>query len=285
MTITTVGVAGAGQMGAGIAQVAAQSGFHVVLYDIKPEFVERGMDKIRGFLAKDVSKGKLSAADQAATLARMQSTTDLNAFAACHVVIEAIIEDPAIKQRLFADLDAICPAETIFCSNTSSIPIITLASVTKRPDQFAGLHFFNPVPVMNLIEMIPSIATSEATMATLREFGAALGKQIVESKDSGGFIVNRLLLPYLLDAIRVYEHGLASREDIDNAMKLGCNHPMGPLVLSDFIGLDTIALIADVLFEEFRDVRFAAPPLLRRMVQAGWLGKKSGRGFYEYAGK
>lgn len=282
MEIKTVGVVGCGQMGGGIAQVAAQHGFTVMVYDIKQEYLDTGMGRIVTLLEKEVARGKMSDDDRAATLARITATMRLPDLAACQVIVEAVVEDVAIKRELFAGLDGICPPETILTSNTSSIPIITLATATQRPDRFAGLHFFNPVPVMGLIELIRALTTSVATVAALKAFGIALGKTVVEARDTAGFVVNRLLVPYLLDAIRVYEAGQASRDDIDHAMKLGCNHPMGPLALSDFIGLDTIQSIAQMFYEEYREQRFAPPPLLNRMVQAGRLGKKVGHGFYEY---
>lgn len=282
MAIQTVGVVGCGQMGSGIMQVAAQRGFTVLAYDVKPEFVAGSLERIAGFLAKDVAKGKLSDDERAAALDRLRPASSLADLAACELVIEAVVEDISIKQGIFAELDAACPPATILASNTSSIPIIVLATATKRPDRFAGLHFFNPVPVMGLIELIRALTTADATVAVLKEFGAALGKVVVEAKDNAGFIVNRLLVPYLLDAIRVYEAGSASRDDIDNAMKLGCNHPMGPLALCDFIGLDTIQSIARMLYEEYHEQRLASPPLLNRLVEAGRVGKKAGHGFYEY---
>lgn len=280
--ITTIAVAGAGQMGSGVAQVAALSGFEVIVYDLKPEFCDKARERITGLLAKDVSKDRLSAGDRDAALARIRYTTSLSDLAAAGLVVEAIVENSEIKRKLFGDLDAICPPEAIFTSNTSSIPIIEMAIATKRPERFAGLHFFNPVPVMGLIELIRSIATSDETVADLKAIGERLGKTVVEAPDAAGFIVNRLLVPYLFDAIRLYEARAATREDIDNAMRLGCNHPMGPLTLSDFIGLDTLASIGEVLYGELFEPRFAPPPLLRRLVQAGRLGKKAGRGFYEY---
>lgn len=282
MTVTTIAVAGAGQMGAGVAQVAALAGFDVFVYDIKAEFCDRARERIAGFLEKDVSKGRLDAGVRDAAVGRIRYTTSLADLAPVGLVVEAIVENSEVKRRLFADLDGICGPEAIFTSNTSSIPIIELAIATKRPERFAGLHFFNPVPMMGLIELIRSIATSDETVAELRAVGERFGKTVVEAPDAAGFIVNRLLIPYLYDAIRLYEARAATREDIDNAMRLGCNHPMGPLTLSDFIGLDTLAAIGDVLYGELREPRFAPPPLLRRLVQAGRLGKKAGRGFYEY---
>jgi 3-hydroxybutyryl-CoA dehydrogenase len=215
-------------------------------------------------------------------MARLQPTTALDAFADCQVVVEAIVERLDAKRELFTVLDDICPPATIFASNTSSLTIIEIAIATGRPDRFAGLHFFAPVPVMKLVEVIRSIATSDETIATLKNFGAALGKTVVEAKDTPGFIVNRLLVPYLIDAVRVLESGVASRDDIDAGMRLGCGHPIGPLALLDFVGLDTCYYIANIMFDEFKEPRFAPPALLKRMVLAGQLGRKSGRGFYDY---
>lgn len=282
MEIRRVAVVGCGLMGGGIAQVCAQSGFATVVCEVSPELLDKGMAAIVGRLKKDVEKGKLTEQERAAALDRLQPTTSLDDCSDCQLVIEAIVEQLDAKLALFRSLDEICAAETIFCSNTSSLTIIEMAAATWRPDRFAGLHFFNPVPVMKLIEVVRSIATSDATVTQLKAFGAALGKTVVETRDSTGFIVNRLLIPYLLDAVRTLEGGLASREDIDAAMKLGCGHPMGPLELIDFVGLDTTFSIANIMYAEFKEQRFAPPPLLRRMVLAGHYGRKSGRGFYEY---
>ena len=282
MEIRKVGVVGCGLMGAGIAQVAAQSGFETVVREVSQDLLDKGMARIEAQLAKDVAKGKLAALDKDATIGRLKPTTDLDAFAGCQVVVEAIVENLDAKRALYSALDTICPAETIFASNTSSLTIIEMAAVTRRPDRFGGMHFFNPVPVMKLVEVVRSIATSDATIATLKAFGAALGKTVVEARDTSGFIVNRLLVPYLLDAVRVLESGIATREDIDEGMKLGCGHPMGPLALLDFVGLDTTYYIANIMFEEFKEPRFAPPPLLKRMVLAGHCGRKSGKGFYDY---
>jgi 3-hydroxybutyryl-CoA dehydrogenase len=282
MEIKKVGVVGCGLMGAGIAQVCAQSGYQTVVRETEQAYLDRGLARIAGFLSKDVAKGKLSADAQAATLNNLHGTTAVADLAECDLIIEAIVENLDAKRVLYQELDALCPAHTIFVSNTSSLTIIEMAAVTQRPDRFAGLHFFNPVPVMKLVEVVRSIATSDQTIATLKHFGASLGKAVVEAKDTPGFIVNRLLVPYLLDAVRVYEQGIASREDIDEGMKLGCGHPMGPLMLLDFVGLDTIYYIANIMYEEFKEPRFAPPALLKRMVLAGHYGRKSGKGFYEY---
>ena len=283
MQIRKVGVIGCGLMGGGIAQVCAQSGFETVVREVSQDALDQGLRRIEGILLKDVGKGKLDAAAKDAVMARLQPTTALDACADCQIVIEAIVERLDAKRELFAALDQICPPATIFASNTSSLTIIEIATATTRPDRFAGLHFFSPVPVMQLVEVIRSIVTSDATIVTLTQFGAALGKTVVEAKDTPGFIVNRLLVPYLIDAVRVLESGVASREDIDAGMQLGCGHPIGPLALLDFVGLDTCYYVANIMFEEFKEPRFAPPPLLKRMVLAGQLGRKSGKGFYDYS--
>jgi 3-hydroxybutyryl-CoA dehydrogenase len=282
MEIRKVGVVGCGLMGGGIAQVCAQSGFETVVREVSQELLDKGMAGIESRLARDVAKGKLIPHAKDAALSLLAPTTSLDAFADCQIVIEAIVENLDAKRELYTTLDALCPAETIFASNTSSLTIIEMAAVTNRPDRFAGLHFFNPVPIMKLVEVVRSIATSDATVAALKEFGAALGKTVIETRDTTGFVVNRLLVPYLLDAVRVLESGIASREDIDAGMKLGCGHPMGPLELLDFVGLDTTYAIANIMFDEFREPRFAPPPLLKRMVLAGHYGRKTGKGFYDY---
>jgi 3-hydroxybutyryl-CoA dehydrogenase len=282
MEIRKVGVVGCGLMGGGIAQACAQSGFETVVREVSQELLDKGMAGIAARLDRDVAKARLDPQAKDAALQRLAPTTALDAFAECQLVVEAIVENLDAKRELYTALDALCPPETIFASNTSSLTIIEMAAVTKRPDRFAGLHFFNPVPVMKLVEVVRSIATSDATVAALKEFGAALGKTVVETRDTTGFVVNRLLVPYLLDAVRVLESGVASREDIDAGMKLGCGYPMGPLELLDFVGLDTTYSIANIMFDEFKEPRFAPPPLLRRMVLAGHFGRKSGKGFYEY---
>jgi 3-hydroxybutyryl-CoA dehydrogenase len=283
MEIRKVGVVGCGLMGGGIAQVAAQSGFETVVREVSQELLDKGMQRIEGLLAKDVAKGKLTAQAKDEAMGRLKPTTDLDTFTDCQIVVEAIVENLEAKRALYTTLDTICSHDTIFASNTSSLTIIEMAAATKRSDRFAGMHFFNPVPVMKLVEVVRSIATSDATIATLKEFGAALGKTVVEARDTPGFIVNRLLVPYLLDAVRVLEAGIATREDIDEGMKLGCGHPMGPLTLLDFVGLDTTYYIANIMFEEFKEPRFAPPPLLKRMVLAGHYGRKTGKGFYDYS--
>lgn len=283
MEIKKVGVVGCGLMGSGIVEVCARAGYEVVVSEINDEFLQKGMDRINKSLSRAVSKGKATQEEMDAALARIKGTTDTADFAPCDLVIEAAIENMELKKQIFAELDGILRPEAIIGSNTSSLCITEMASATKRGDKVLGIHFFNPVPVMPLLELVRTILTSDETLAIAKEFGRSVGKTTVVAKDTPGFIVNRLLIPYLLDAVRIYEDGLASKEDIDTAIKLGLNHPMGPLTLLDLVGLDTTLFIADAMFEEFKDPRYAAPPLLRRMVLAGHLGRKSGKGFYDYS--
>jgi 3-hydroxybutyryl-CoA dehydrogenase len=283
MTIQKVGVVGCGLMGAGIAQVAAAAGFQTVVREVSGEIVEKGLKNIEKNLARLVEKGALDEGKKGELRGRLKGTTALEDLKDCDVVIEAIIEQLPAKRELFSALDALCRASTIFASNTSSLTITEIATATKRPERFVGLHFFNPVPVMKLVEVVRTIATDPTVYEEMVAFGAKLGKTPVRAHDSTGFIVNRLLVPYLLDAIRALEEGVGSIEDIDNSMKLGCGHPMGPLTLLDFVGLDTTYYISNIMFDEFHEKRFASPPLLKRMVLAGWNGRKSGRGFYDYA--
>jgi 3-hydroxybutyryl-CoA dehydrogenase len=283
MAIQKVGVVGCGLMGSGIAQVSAQAGFPTVVREVSGELVEKGLKGIDKNLARQVEKGSLTDAAKAEIRRRLNGTTSLEDLKDCDVVIEAIIEQLPVKRELFAALDGLCPAHTIFASNTSSLTITEIAAVTNRPQRFVGLHYFNPVPVMKLVEVVKTIATDPAVYEEMVAFGAKLGKTPVRSSDSGGFIVNRLLVPYLLDAIRALEEGVGSVVDIDNSMKLGCGYPMGPFTLLDFVGLDTTYYISQIMFDEFKEKRFAAPPLLKRMVLAGWHGKKTGRGFYDYS--
>jgi len=283
MAIRKVGVVGCGLMGSGIAQVVAQAGFTTVVREVSSELLDKGLRGIEKNLARLVEKGTISAVQRSEIRGRLLGTTALEEFKDCDVILEAIIEQLAAKRELFSTLDRLCPPHTIFASNTSSLTITEMASATKRPDRFVGLHFFNPVPVMKLVEVVKTIATDPAVYEEMVAFGMKLGKTPVRAHDSTGFIVNRLLVPYLLDAVRALEEGVASIEDIDNSMKLGCGHPMGPLTLLDFVGLDTTYYIANIMFEEFREKRFAPPSLLRRMVLAGWNGRKAGRGFYDYA--
>lgn len=283
MAIQTVGVVGCGLMGSGIAQIAAEAGCTVYVREVNEALLAKGKAKIEGFLQKAVEKGKATADHMKATLGRFVWTTALADLSTCDLVVEAIVENMGAKQELWKALDGICPAHTIFSSNTSSLSIGDMAACTKRADRFVGLHFFNPVPVMKLVEVVRTISTSESTYQAAVEFGKKVGKTVVTAKDTPGFVVNLLLVPYLLDAIRAFEKGVASAQDIDNGMMLGCGHPMGPLTLLDFVGLDTTLYIADIMSTEFKDIRYAAPPLLRRMVAAGMHGKKSGKGFYDWS--
>jgi 3-hydroxybutyryl-CoA dehydrogenase len=282
MTITTVGVLGCGLMGAGVAQVAAGAGYRTIVLEASDDALARGMARIGKFLSDGVAKGKLTAEARDATLAHLSGTTRYADLAPCDLVIEAIVEDRSAKARAYVEVEAVVSPTCLLASNTSSLCITELAAATRRPDRFGGLHFFNPVPLMKLVEVIRALPTSDETADALTAFARALGKEPVSAPDRSGFIVNRLLIPYLLDAIRGYESGLGTREDIDAAMKLGCGHPMGPLTLADFIGLDTTLSIANIMFDEYREPRFAPPPLLKQMVLAGYLGRKSGRGFYTY---
>jgi 3-hydroxybutyryl-CoA dehydrogenase len=270
-------------MGSGIAQVSAAAGFETVVREVSAELVEKGLKGIEKNLNRLVEKGTITEAVRGEIRGRLKGTTNIEDLKSCDLVVEAIIEQLPAKRELFSALDAICPAATIFASNTSSLTITEIATATKRPQRFVGLHFFNPVPVMKLVEVVRTIATDATVYEEMMEFGAKLGKTAVRAHDSTGFIVNRLLVPYLLDAIRALEEGVGSIEDIDNSMKLGCGHPMGPLTLLDFVGLDTTYYISQIMFDEFKERRFAAPPLLKRMVLAGWNGRKSGRGFYDYS--
>jgi 3-hydroxybutyryl-CoA dehydrogenase len=282
MKISKVGVLGAGLMGSGIAEVCAKSGYETVVREISEELARKGIGRIESSLAKAVERGKLAAGDRDAARGRLKATTRLEDFGVCDIVIEAVVENLDVKKEMFRELDRICGEAVIFCSNTSSLTITELSAATRRPDRFAGLHFFIPAPVMKLVEVVRTIATSDETIETLLGFAKSLGKEPILAKDNSGFIVNRLLVPYLLDAVRALEEGVGSREDIDKGMELGCGHPMGPLKLLDFVGLDTTYAIAEIMFAEYREKRFAPPPLLKRMVLAGRYGKKSGRGFYEY---
>jgi 3-hydroxybutyryl-CoA dehydrogenase len=282
MEIKTVGIVGCGLMGSGIAEVCARAGYNVVVREVSDELLQKGLGRIQKSLARAVARGKATQEQADGALACIQGTLDLADFAACDLVVEAAIESMSLKKDIFAELDAILPPHAILASNTSSLCITEMASVTGRGSQVLGIHFFNPVPVMALIEFVRTILTSDETLAIAHQFGASLGKTMVTAKDTPGFIVNRLLIPYILDAVQVYEDGLATREDIDTAIKLGLNHPMGPLTLLDYVGLDTTLFIADAMYEEYKDARYAAPPLLRRMVLAGHLGRKTGKGFYDY---
>jgi 3-hydroxybutyryl-CoA dehydrogenase len=284
-TIKKVGVLGCGLMGSGIAQVAAQAGFDTVVTEVEQRFLDKGMAGIEKSLKKFVEKGTISQADKDACLGRLKATTSLKDLAACDIVIEAITENVQVKKETYAAIDTIVKKDAIFASNTSSLTITELSMATARPRQFVGLHFFNPVPLMKLVEVVRTILTSQETFDTAIQFARKLGKDPVSCRDNSGFIVNRMLVPYLLDAVRAYEEGVGSIEDIDKAMMLGCGHPMGPFTLLDFVGLDTTYYITQVMFEEYREKRFASPPLLRKMVLAGRFGRKSGAGFYDYSGE
>ncbi|MGE5601401.1 MAG: 3-hydroxyacyl-CoA dehydrogenase family protein [Nitrososphaerales archaeon] len=285
MAIERVGVVGCGLMGSGIVEVVAKCGYTVVVREQTPELLNSGIKRLTDSLDRAVAKGKLAPEDRDAAQARIIGTTDMNAFADCDLVIEAVVENLDLKRKIFAELDSVTPPHAILASNTSSLAVTEMAAATKRPEKVLGLHFMQPVPVMPLLEMVRTFLTSEETFQTAKAFGENLGKTIVVSKDNPGFIVNLLLIPYLLQAIEELEKGVATKEDFDTAIRLGLNHPMGPFTLLDFVGLDTALFVADAVFEETKDPRFAAPPLLRRMVSAGWLGRKSGRGFYDYSKK
>ncbi|HYG08386.1 MAG TPA: 3-hydroxyacyl-CoA dehydrogenase family protein [Pyrinomonadaceae bacterium] len=284
MDIKKVGVLGCGLMGSGIAQTAATAGFEVVVREVTNELCERGFKGIEKSLAKFAEKGAISADQQREIRGRLSGTTEFAALADCDIIIEAIIENLDTKRDTYRQLDELCKPETIFASNTSSLSITEMMTATsvERQKRFVGLHFFNPVPIMKLVEVVKTILTDEAVYETAVDFGKRLGKVPVRASDKTGFIVNRLLVPYMLDSIRALEEGVGSIVDIDNAMKLGCGYPMGPLTLGDFVGLDTTYYIAEIMFNEFREKRFAPPPLLKRMVLAGLYGRKSGRGFYDY---
>jgi 3-hydroxybutyryl-CoA dehydrogenase len=282
MAIKTVGVLGCGLMGSGIAQVSAGAGYKTIVREVNDTALQAGLARIKKFLADGVAKGKVTEDAQAKTLANLTGTTNIADFKECDLVIEAIVENLDEKRAIYQAVEAVVGPATILASNTSSLCITELASTTRRPDRFGGLHFFNPVPLMKLVEVTRALTTSEETAQALRAFATSLGKEPIAAPDRPGFIVNRLLVPYLLDAIREYERGLGTIEDIDNGMKLGCGHPMGPFTLLDFVGLDTTYYIADIMFDEFKEERFAPPPLLKRMVLAGRLGRKTKRGFYTY---
>jgi 3-hydroxybutyryl-CoA dehydrogenase len=282
MAIRSVGVVGCGLMGSGIAQVSAAAGYRTVVREINDAALEKGLARIRKVLDGGVQKGSLTGEARNQTLGNLTGTTEFDGLSECDLIIEAIVENLDEKRATYAALESVVGAQTIFASNTSSLCIGELAAATKRPDRVIGLHFFNPVPLMKLVEVIRALPTSDATFQTVFAFVGLLGKQAIAAPDRPGFIVNRLLVPYLLDAIRVYENGVGTLEDIDTGMKLGCGFPMGPFALLDFVGLDTAYYIANIMYDEFREPAFAPPPLLKRMVVAGHLGRKSGRGFYTY---
>ena len=283
MDIQVVGVVGCGLMGSGITQVAAMSGFSVVVREVNDQLLDKGMGIIEKSLQKFVEKNQLSEVEKKNTLSRIKRTTAVSDLKNCDLVIEAVTENPKLKKELFAELDKLCPKHTVLASNTSSISITEMAAATGRPERFIGLHFMNPVPLMKLVEVIRTIQTADEVFETGVQFAEKLGKVPVRTWDRVGFIVNRLLIPYLLASIRALEQGFGSIPDIDKSIHLGLNHPMGPFTLLDFVGLDTTLFIAEIMFDEYREPRFAPPPLLKRLVTAGWNGRKSGRGFYDYA--
>lgn len=283
MAIKTVGVVGCGLMGSGIVEVIAKNGYNVIVREVNDDFLGKGLERVQASMKRAVDRNKLTAADRDTAYARIKGTTNLQDLAPCDLVVEAAIENLKLKKDIFRELDAVTRPEVILASNTSSLAVTEMAGMTRRPDKVLGLHFFNPVPVMPLLEMVRTFLTSEETYMTARAFGESLGKTVIVSRDVPGFIVNALLIPFQLDAIRLLENGIATKEDIDTGIKLGLNHPMGPLTLCDFVGIDTVLFVADAVFEETKDVRYAAPPLLRRMVAAGYLGRKSGKGFYDHS--
>jgi 3-hydroxybutyryl-CoA dehydrogenase len=283
--IRTVGVLGCGLMGSGIAEVIARAGYQTKVRELNDDLVAGGRARIEKSLGRAVEKGKLDGNVRDEVLGRISMTTDLESLRDADIVIEAVTEDIDIKNEMFRTLDAVCPPHAIFASNTSSLTIAEMAAATNRPHRFVGLHFFNPVPVMKLVEVVRTIAVEQDAFATAFDFASSLGKEPVEAKDTSGFIVNRLLVPYMLDAIRCLEQGLASTEDIDKSMTLGTGYPMGPFTLADFVGIDTLYYIAEIMFDEFREPRFAPPPLLKRMVTLGYYGRKTRRGFYDYSGE
>lgn len=283
-SIEKVGVLGCGLMGSGIAQVSAQAGFDTVVREVDQDALDRGMAAIRKNLDRAVKKERMTAEQRDEVLGRIRGTVDFGPLADRDIVVEAVVEDLSVKEEVFGKLDELCGADTIFASNTSSLTVTEMASVTERPDRFVGLHFFNPVPVMALVEVVRTGFTSDDTFEAAWAFAKAVGKQPIACRDNSGFIVNRLLVPYMLDAIRAYEEGIGSIEDIDQGMRLGCGYPMGPFILGDFVGLDTLYKITEIMFDEYREKRFAPPPLLKRMVLAGHHGRKTGIGFYDYSG-
>jgi 3-hydroxybutyryl-CoA dehydrogenase len=282
MELKTVGVVGAGLMGSGIAQTMAQSGFQTVISEINQQLLDKGLGMIKNNLSNVVAKGKMQQTDMDAVLGRIKGTTNVKDFKDCDLIVEAAVENMDLKKKIFAELDQICPPHTVIGTNSSSLSIIDLAVATKRQEKILGLHFFNPVPVMKLLEIVKTIVTSEETLQTCKEFGTKLGKTVITAKDAPAYIVNRLLIPYLMAAIRLYEVGYASKEDIDAGMRLGCNYPMGPLELLDFVGCDTAMYAAQAMFDELHEPQMAPPLLLKKMVAAGQLGRKTGKGFYDY---
>jgi 3-hydroxybutyryl-CoA dehydrogenase len=283
--IKRVGVLGCGLMGSGIAQIAAAAGYDTLVREVSDELCQRGIGGIGKQLGKAVDKGKMSAEDRDAIVGRLKGTTNLEDLRDCDIIIEAVVEDLAVKNQMWQTLDAVCGPDTIFASNTSSLTIADMAAATKRPERMVGLHFFNPVPVMKLVEVVKTIATDPAVFDTAFQFARSLGKEPIVCKDNSGFVVNLLLVPYMMDSIRALSEGVASIEDIDKGMQLGTGYPMGPFVLCDFVGLDTLDKIGGIMFEEYKEKRYASPPLLKRMVSLGYFGRKSGKGFYDYSGE
>jgi len=282
MEIKRVGVVGCGTMGAGITQVCAQSGYQVVVSEINNELLNKGLASINSFLSKGVDKGKLSQQDKESTLSRIKGTTSTKDFSDCDLVIEAVVENMDLKKKIFVEVDKICPKHAILATNTSCLSIVDMAMATSRPDKVLGLHFWNPAPLMKLLEVVKTVATSDETLETGKSFGESLGKTIIVAPDIPGFIVNRLQIPFRLDAIRMLEAGIATKEDIDAGVTLGLGHPMGQFALQDLVGLDVTYAVANALYEETKDPKFAPPTLMKKMIAAGWLGRKTGKGFYEY---
>lgn len=282
--IKRVGVLGCGLMGSGIAQVCAAAGYETLVREVSDELCERGLGGIAKQLGKSVDKGKMAAEDRDAIVGRLKGTTKLEDLRDCDIIIEAVVEDLAVKNEMWKTLDGVCGPDTIFASNTSSLTIADMAAATNRPERMVGLHFFNPVPVMKLVEVVKTIATDEKVFDTAFEFARSLGKEPIVCKDNSGFVVNLLLVPYMMDSIRALEQGVATTEDIDKGMRLGTGYPMGPFTLCDFVGLDTLDKIGGIMFEEYKEKRYASPPLLKRMVSLGYFGRKSGKGFYDYSG-
>ena len=282
MEINKVGVIGCGQMGGGIAQTCAQAGYDVKVTEINQPLLDKGLNNIKSNLNRNVEKGRMSKDEMEAVFNRIIGTISLSDFSDRDLVVEAVIENMEMKKKLFAELDKVCPSNAILATNTSCLSIIDMAMVTKRADRVLGIHFFNPVPVMKLVEVVKTIATSQETIAAGKQFGEKCGKKVVIAQDSPGFIVNRLMIPFILDAICMMDNGIATKEDIDAGINLGLNHPMGPLALADLIGLDTVYFIANAMYAELKDPQFVAPPLLGKMVTTGWLGRKTGKGFYDY---
>ncbi|RJQ40569.1 MAG: 3-hydroxybutyryl-CoA dehydrogenase [Dehalococcoidia bacterium] len=282
MEIKKVGVVGCGIMGGGIAQVAAQAGYDVVVSEINDQLLQKGLAGITAQLARGVEKGRITQENKDATLKRIKGTTNTKDFGDCDLVIEAVIENMDLKKKVFADLDKVAPAHAILASNSSCLSIIDMAKATKRPEQVVGMHFFNPVPVMKLLEIVKNILTSEDTVASVKNFGEAIGKTVIVVPDVPAFVVDQLANPFILHAITMVQNGVATAEQIDTGVRLGLNHPMGPLALADLVGLDTILFIANALYDDLKDPKFAPPTLLKKMVAAGWLGRKSGKGFYQY---